>query len=71
MAITSKIEKNEEYLIKNWEDAGLLKPSAIKPVISTIEKSVIIKNLGELSEEDFPLIVNILNDILGLCFLTG
>jgi mRNA interferase MazF len=27
-----------EVLIQSWQDAGLLKPSVIKPVITTIEK---------------------------------
>jgi len=40
MAVTSQTEKTTgigECLIQDWQDAGLLKPSAIKPAISTIE----------------------------------
>lgn len=43
MAITSQTEKTVgigECLIKNWSEAGLLKPSSIKPAISTIEKKL-------------------------------
>ena len=33
-------------LISDSENAGLLKPSVIKPVITTIEKSLVIRKLG-------------------------
>ena len=48
MAITSQIEKTfavGESLIWDWRDAGLLKPSAIKPAISTIEQRLVLKKL--------------------------
>lgn len=48
MAITSQIGKTiviGECLITNWQEAGLLKPSAIKTAISTVEQSLIIKRL--------------------------
>jgi len=43
MAITSQPEKTigiGECLIQDWRDAGLLKPSAVKPAISTIEQTL-------------------------------
>jgi mRNA interferase MazF len=55
MAITSQIEKSikiGECLIADWQGAGLLKPSAIKPAISTIEQTLILKKLGKLSPQD-------------------
>ena len=48
MAITSRIDKTigiGECLIKDWQVAGLLKPSAIKPAISTIEQKLILKKI--------------------------
>lgn len=41
MAVTSQIKPASiigEVIIQDWNNAGLLKPSAIKPVITTIEK---------------------------------
>jgi mRNA interferase MazF len=38
--------------VKDWPAAGLLKPSAIKPVIATVEHSLVIKRLGRLKEDD-------------------
>lgn len=53
MAITSKIDyilPIGETIRKDWQDAGLLKPSAIKSAISTIEQKLILKKLGHLSK---------------------
>ena len=43
MAVTSQIKPTPiigEVMIQSWQDAGLLKPSVIKPVITTIEKKL-------------------------------
>lgn len=32
----------------NWQDCGLLKPSAIKPVLATLEQNLILRSLGAL-----------------------
>jgi mRNA interferase MazF len=40
MAVTSQLRPSEtfgEVIVNQWREAGLLKPSAIKPVITTIE----------------------------------
>jgi mRNA interferase MazF len=34
--------------IVDWKNAGLLKASLVKPVITTIEKSLVVKKLGAL-----------------------
>jgi mRNA interferase MazF len=69
MAITSQTEKTVgigECLIKDWQDAGLLKPSAIKPAISTIEQALVLKRLGKLSSKDLLLLQNTLKEFLDL-----
>jgi len=41
MAVTSQIQPARiigEVIIKDWQEAGLLKPSVVKPVITTIEE---------------------------------
>ena len=48
MAITSRIDNLSsagETTIRDWQDAGLLKPSAIKAAISTIEQKLILKKV--------------------------
>jgi mRNA interferase MazF len=41
-----------EVQVKDWQAAGLLKPSSIKPVIATVEHTLVIKRLGRLKEND-------------------
>jgi mRNA interferase MazF len=52
MAVTSQLHANRaasEVWLGHWAAAGLLKPSAIKPVMATVEKSLIIQKMGELA----------------------
>jgi mRNA interferase MazF len=69
MAVTSQIEKTVgvgECLIANWQEAGLLKPSALKTAISTIEQSLILKKLGKLSQSDLLSMDGSLKEFLDL-----
>ena len=55
MAITSQLRVNAtvgEVWIADWQAANLLKPSAIKPVFATVERSLILKSLGHLQPSD-------------------
>lgn len=55
MAVTSQLRPTQgmgDVHLKDWQAAGLLKPSAIKPVIATIERTLVIKRLGQLKEDD-------------------
>ncbi|MEZ5616177.1 MAG: type II toxin-antitoxin system PemK/MazF family toxin [Rhodocyclaceae bacterium] len=52
MAITSQVRQPlgfGEALIDDWQAAGLIKPSVLKPVITTIEQGLVIRTLGTLS----------------------
>ena len=54
-AVTSKMRPSAafgEVTIIQWEKAGLLKPSVIKPVFATIEKGLVLRKLGRLEQED-------------------
>ena len=50
MAITSQARAAlvGEVTISHWQAAGLLKPSVIKPVITTLEHSLILHKFGSL-----------------------
>ncbi|MCH2226470.1 MAG: type II toxin-antitoxin system PemK/MazF family toxin [Candidatus Caenarcaniphilales bacterium] len=65
MAITSKVSKLSagEAIISEWQDSGLLKESALKSVIFTIEKEFIYKQLGKLSENDLVTLKSCLSEI--------
>jgi mRNA interferase MazF len=55
MAITIKIRTPlgfGEALIADWQTAGLLKSSVLKPVLTTIEQPLVIRTMGALSATD-------------------
>ncbi|MEH1861021.1 MAG: type II toxin-antitoxin system PemK/MazF family toxin [Nostoc sp.] len=54
-----------EIMITGWRVAGLLKPSIIKPVLTTIDKGLVIKKLGQLEEPDLQALQNLFLVILG------
>ena len=69
MAVTGRISNiigKGECLLRDWQNAGLLKPSSVKPVISTIEQTMVLKKLGNLSEKDSYAVKDVLKELLDL-----
>jgi mRNA interferase MazF len=67
IAVTSKISTNLQFgeiFIDEWSTAGLIKPSVIKPIITTTENSLVIKKLGTLQPLDLQALENILHQII-------
>ncbi len=44
--------KSGDYLITDWNKAGLPKPSLIRMKFATIDSSIIIKSIGNLTQND-------------------
>jgi mRNA interferase MazF len=68
IAITSQfnpITNFGEMVITEWQAAGLLKPSIIKPVLTTIDRQLVLKKLGKLQEPDLQSLQTLLQSILG------
>jgi mRNA interferase MazF len=68
MAITSQLRPTEalgEVWIVEWEAAQLLKPSAIKPVIATLEQSLVLRRLGALQPGDRSALKGAISEIIG------
>jgi len=69
MAVTSQLLRPAgavgEVLITEWQKPGLPKASLIKPVLTTIEKRLILRKLGELQELDRTALRQALTAILG------
>jgi mRNA interferase MazF len=68
MAITSQVRSARafgELRAKDWQSAGLLKPSAIKPVVTTIERKLVLRRLGRLTAEDQQALRGVIGTILG------
>ena len=68
MAITSQVKQPAPYGdtgIIHWEKAGLIKPSVMKPIFTTIEKGLVVKRLGKLAKKDETALREVLQRILG------
>ena len=66
LAITSKLDNltTGEALLKNWKESGLVKPSAFKSVIFTVEKQYVDKTIGKLTKTDVDILSDCLKQIL-------
>jgi len=68
LAVTSQVRAARavgEVAIAKWKEAGLLKPSVLKPLVATIEKGLVLRKLGRLQEGDRRALRAVLDDILG------
>ncbi|HET6468288.1 MAG TPA: type II toxin-antitoxin system PemK/MazF family toxin [Geminicoccaceae bacterium] len=54
-----------EAALDDWSTAGLLKPSLLKPVLTTIEQRLVRRPLGALSTRDCRALRRILDEIIG------
>ena len=53
--ITSKLDGEQrlgDYVLKEWKEAQLPKQSMIRMKFATIDKSIILRKLGKLTEKD-------------------
>jgi mRNA interferase MazF len=67
-AVTSQVRRSSsfgEVMVQAWQAAGLLKPSAVKPVITTIEASLVMRSLGKLAQADVAALRRSLAAIFG------
>lgn len=68
MAVTSQVRPAAgvgEAAIQRWTQAGLLKPSVLKPLLATVEKGLVIRRLGKLEDQDRDALRQSLKAILG------
>ncbi len=68
MAITSQVRSPPafgEVPVRDWQAAGLIKLSVIKPVLVTLDQRLVRKTLGRLNETDRSALKDTLQLILG------
>ena len=68
MAATSQIKPSAsfgEVTVTEWKQAGLLKPSVIKPIFTTVQKGLVLKKLGRLGKQDRRNLIKTLKVLLG------
>jgi len=68
MAVTSQVRpgnKIGEAVVTKWKEAGLIKPSVFKPLLTTTERGLIRRKLGSLVDEDRAALRTMLGEIIG------
>ena len=68
MAITGQVRQSlafGEALIADWQAAGLIKASVLKPVFTTIEHSLVARTMGTLSAADTKTLHSVLTEAIG------
>ena len=73
-AMTSNVSppfRPGEAVIDDWRNAGLLKPSAVRGVIATVDKRDVARRLGRLAAEDLAHVSAGIADILGFVVDAG
>jgi mRNA interferase MazF len=68
MAITSQVRTPlgfGEAIVADWQAAGLVKESVLKPVFTTIEQGLVIRVMGHLSAADIKTLRAVLGDVTG------
>ena len=68
MAITSQMRTPlgfGEAMVADWQGAGLIKESVLKPVFTTIEQGLVIRVMGRLSAADIKTLHVIVDDVIG------
>ena len=68
MAITSQVRSPRgfgEAMVGDWQGAGLVKESVLKPVFTTIEQGLVIRVMGHLSEADIKTLRGLVSDVIG------
>jgi mRNA interferase MazF len=68
MALTSQVRLPlgfGEALVQEWQAAGLVKPTVMKPVLTTIAKSLVVRRMGCLAPEDAAALRTLLGQVLG------
>ena len=68
MAITSQVRTPlgfGEAMVGDWQGAGLIKTSVLKPVFTTIEQGLVLRVMGHLSAADIKTLREIVADVIG------
>lgn len=68
MAITSQVRTPlgfGEAMLADWQAAGLIKSSVLKPVFTTIEQGLVVSTMGKLSASDLHTLREAIAQVIG------
>ena len=52
-------------MVADWQAAGLVKASVLKPVFTTIEQALMIRAMGTLAAADIKTLREVVGDAIG------
>lgn len=52
-------------MVTDWQAAGLIEHSVLKPVFTTIEQHLVIRNMGRLAPADDKALRQVIVDVIG------
>jgi mRNA interferase MazF len=55
-----------DVILQDWSQAGLLKPSAVRGLVTTVDRTEVVRTLGALTERDFAALLQGVKLMLGL-----
>jgi len=68
MAITSQVRTPlgfGEAMVGDWQGAGLIKTSVLKPIFTTIEQGLVLRVMGHLSAPDIKSLREVVAEVMG------
>ena len=68
MAITSQVRMPLGYgeaMVADWQGAGLVKASVLKPVFTTIAQGLVIRTMGSLTAADARMLRDVIAKVIG------
>ena len=68
MAITSQVRMPLGYgeaMVADWQGAGLVKASVLKPVFTTIAQGLVIRTMGSLTADDAKMLRDVIANVIG------
>ena len=68
MAITSQVRTPLGFgvaMVADWQSAGLIKASVLKPVLTTIEQGLVLRVIGHLSAADINTLREVVGNVIG------
>lgn len=51
-------------MVADWQGAGLIKPSVLKPVFATIEQALVIRTMGAVAAADLKTRREVVGDVM-------
>jgi mRNA interferase MazF len=62
-------EQNADLRLDGWREAGLLKPTWLKPLVATVNESFVERSLGVLTTEDQKKVQSVVGMLIDTRFV--